>query len=122
MCSRVGGVILWRTHRLEWTRNKRLLRHTELPPERTKAETERSVYLRWEQVSAHRASECFDFKLKPRRNPELRVVVVFAEGVGFMSLYAACCVEVNLSRSLQMYSMGSSLHEVLISVSLVCGR
>lgn len=107
----------------ERTRNKRLLRHTELPPERTKAETERSVYLRWEQVSAHRASECFDFKLKPRRNPELGVVVVvFAEGVGFVSLYAACCVEVNLSRGLQMYSMGSSHDEVLISVSLVCGR
>lgn len=60
ICSRVGGIILWRTHRLEWTRNKKLSRHTALPPERAKAETERSVYLRREQVCAHRASECFD--------------------------------------------------------------
>lgn len=41
-------------------------RHTALPPERAEAETERSVYLQAEQVSAHGASECFDFKLKPR--------------------------------------------------------
>lgn len=40
---------------------KKLYRHTVLPPERAKAETERSVYLQREQVIAHRASECFDF-------------------------------------------------------------
>lgn len=60
MCSRVGGIILWRTHRLEWTRSKKLSRHTVLPPERAGAETERSVYLQSEQVSAHRADDCFD--------------------------------------------------------------
>lgn len=68
---------------------KKLCRHTVLPPERATAETECSVYLQSEQVSAHRASECFHFKLKPRRNRDGGEVVVLKVWV---LRFFSCCL------------------------------
>lgn len=50
MCSCVGGIILRRTHWLKWARSEELSRHTVLPPERAKAETEHSFYRQTEKA------------------------------------------------------------------------
>lgn len=60
------------------------------------------------------------FKLKPRRNVELRLVVVFAEGVGLMFLHAACC-DVRFGSAGDCKCIPWEAHtKVLSSVSLVC--
>lgn len=109
MCSRVGGIILWRTHRLEWTRSKKALSSHS-------ASSWEGQGWNWTFcLSAERTSErpqsrrMFWFKLKPRRNIELGVAVVFCRRCGLC--VCTCCLlwcQVYLSRSLQMYSMGSS--------------
>ena len=126
MYSCVGGIILWRTLELEWTESKELSRHTVLPPERTEPETERSVYLQSKRVSAHRAGECFWFKLKPRRN-SIRgvlvvVVVVLQKMWVFMFSHATLC-DVEFTSAGACKCIPWEVHiRVHGSVSLVFGR
>lgn len=116
MCSGVGGIILQRTYRLEWTPKQKssLSRHTALPPESLKLNV--LFICRANKRERPQSQQVFRFKLKPRGNREFGGGGGFGRRCGFYVLYMLPVVMSALPQQvLQIYSMRSWRHSVRFS-------